>query len=156
MHRNIYSRLAFFFSTFNLSLSDFISILFFCPKQFAWDYLLLVCLPIPLSFYSSQEKGMGITPIEMMDRERACIPKLQIDFLDAIAVPVYRLACNVNNTRTPALLFRWMFPSRKSIFSFSWDLEKMFKLKFIPAVFFYSGKSTLAIWLRWLSVRLFS
>lgn len=106
MHRNIYSRLAFFFSTFNLSLSDFISILFFCPKQFAWGYLLLVCLPIPPSFFSSQEKGMGITPIEMMDRERACIPKLQIDFLDAIAVPVYRLACNVNNTRTPALLFR--------------------------------------------------
>lgn len=26
----------------------------------------------------------------MMDRERACIPKLQIDFLDAIALPVYR------------------------------------------------------------------
>lgn len=108
MHRNIYSRLAFFFSTFNLSLSDFISILFFCPNQFAWDYLLLAyCLfaNSPL-FFSSQEKGMGITPIEMMDRERACIPKLQIDFLDAIAVPVYRLACNVNNTRTPALLFR--------------------------------------------------
>jgi len=48
---------------------------------------------------------MGITPIEMMDRERACIPKLQIDFLDAIAVPVYRLAGNVKNTRTPALPF---------------------------------------------------
>ena len=59
----------------------------------------------PLFFFSSQEKGMGITPIEMMDRERACIPKLQIDFLDAIAVPVYRLAGNVKNTRTPALLY---------------------------------------------------
>lgn len=34
---------------------------------------------------------MGITPSEMMDRDRACIPKLQIDFLDAIALPVYRL-----------------------------------------------------------------
>ncbi|XP_078368961.1 cGMP-dependent 3',5'-cyclic phosphodiesterase-like [Oculina patagonica] len=38
-----------------------------------------------------KEKHMGITPMEMMDRERACIPKLQIDFLDAIALPVYRL-----------------------------------------------------------------
>lgn len=34
---------------------------------------------------------MGLTPMEMMDRERAVIPKLQIDFLDAIALPVYRL-----------------------------------------------------------------
>lgn len=38
-----------------------------------------------------KEKHMGITPSEMMDRDRACIPKLQIDFLDAIALPVYRL-----------------------------------------------------------------
>lgn len=38
-----------------------------------------------------KEKHMGLTPMEMMDRERACIPKLQIDFLDAIALPVYRL-----------------------------------------------------------------
>ena len=41
-------------------------------------------------FVSFQEKHMGITPSEMMDRDRACIPKLQIDFLDAIALPVYR------------------------------------------------------------------
>ncbi|XP_015766761.1 PREDICTED: cGMP-dependent 3',5'-cyclic phosphodiesterase-like [Acropora digitifera] len=38
-----------------------------------------------------KEKHMGLTPMEMMDRERAVIPKLQIDFLDAIALPVYRL-----------------------------------------------------------------
>ncbi|KXJ08803.1 cGMP-dependent 3',5'-cyclic phosphodiesterase [Exaiptasia diaphana] len=35
------------------------------------------------------EKVMGYTPSEMMDRERACIPKLQIDFLESIAFPVY-------------------------------------------------------------------
>ena len=33
---------------------------------------------------------MGLTPMEMMDRDRACIPKLQIGFLDGIALPVYR------------------------------------------------------------------
>lgn len=38
-----------------------------------------------------KEKHMGLTPMEMMDRERAVIPKLQIDFLDAIALPAYRL-----------------------------------------------------------------
>ncbi|EDO38644.1 predicted protein, partial [Nematostella vectensis] len=37
------------------------------------------------------EKVMGFTPMEMMDRERACIPKLQIDFLENIALPVYKV-----------------------------------------------------------------
>lgn len=37
------------------------------------------------------EKAMGNTPNLMMDRERACVPKLQIDFLDTIALPCYRL-----------------------------------------------------------------
>ena len=36
------------------------------------------------------EKAMGKRPLDMMDRERACIPDLQIDFLDHICVPLFR------------------------------------------------------------------
>ena len=36
------------------------------------------------------EKSLGRTPPEMMDREKARIPDLQIGFLDHIALPVYR------------------------------------------------------------------
>ena len=36
------------------------------------------------------EKALGKNPLEMMDREKACIPELQISFLDNIAAPVYR------------------------------------------------------------------
>ncbi|BFZ24366.1 hypothetical protein BsWGS_27405 [Bradybaena similaris] len=37
------------------------------------------------------EKALGKNPMEMMDRERACVPELQISFLDNIAFPVYRI-----------------------------------------------------------------
>ncbi|KAK6975349.1 cGMP-dependent 3p 5p-cyclic phosphodiesterase [Biomphalaria glabrata] len=37
------------------------------------------------------EKALGKNPMEMMDRERACIPELQISFLDNIAAPVYKI-----------------------------------------------------------------
>nr|XP_006820514.1 PREDICTED: cGMP-dependent 3',5'-cyclic phosphodiesterase-like [Saccoglossus kowalevskii] len=37
------------------------------------------------------EKAMGNNPIEMMDREKACIPELQINFLDTIAHPVFQI-----------------------------------------------------------------
>ena len=33
---------------------------------------------------------MGYKPSEMMDRDRACIPKLQIDFIDGVVHPTYR------------------------------------------------------------------
>jgi cGMP-dependent 3',5'-cyclic phosphodiesterase len=36
------------------------------------------------------EKAMGNKPVESMDRERAYIPTLQTEFLDGIALPVYR------------------------------------------------------------------
>lgn len=36
------------------------------------------------------EKAMGNKPTESMDRERACIPSLQIQFIDHIVVPVYK------------------------------------------------------------------
>ncbi|CAG5118536.1 unnamed protein product, partial [Candidula unifasciata] len=37
------------------------------------------------------EKALGKKPLEMMDREKACVPDLQISFLDNIAFPVYRI-----------------------------------------------------------------
>ena len=37
------------------------------------------------------EKAMGNKPVESMDREKAFIPTLQIQFLDHIVIPVYRL-----------------------------------------------------------------
>uniref|UniRef100_A0A183D9E3 PDEase domain-containing protein n=1 Tax=Gongylonema pulchrum TaxID=637853 RepID=A0A183D9E3_9BILA len=35
------------------------------------------------------EKQMGNRPLEMMDRDRACVPKLQLEFMDTIALPVF-------------------------------------------------------------------
>ncbi|KAK2176621.1 hypothetical protein NP493_652g04022 [Ridgeia piscesae] len=37
------------------------------------------------------EKSLGRDPLLMMDREKACIPELQIGFLESIALPVYSL-----------------------------------------------------------------
>ena len=42
---------------------------------------------------------MGNDPSEMMDRERAFIPKLQIQFLDDIALPVYRCVARSSPAR---------------------------------------------------------
>jgi len=42
------------------------------------------------------EKAMGNKPVESMDRERACIPSLQIQFLDHIVVPVYRTLADLH------------------------------------------------------------
>jgi len=36
------------------------------------------------------EKAMGNKPVEMMDREKACIPSLQIPFYNDIVIPVFR------------------------------------------------------------------
>uniref|UniRef100_A0A8C8SLK1 Phosphodiesterase n=1 Tax=Pelusios castaneus TaxID=367368 RepID=A0A8C8SLK1_9SAUR len=37
------------------------------------------------------EKAMGNRPMEMMDREKAYIPELQISFMEHIAMPIYKL-----------------------------------------------------------------
>ncbi|CAL4063774.1 unnamed protein product [Meganyctiphanes norvegica] len=37
------------------------------------------------------EKAMGNEPVEMMDRDKAFIPELQLGFLDEVAVPVYQI-----------------------------------------------------------------
>ena len=36
------------------------------------------------------EKALGRNPMEMMDRERASIPDLQIGFIDHIVLPAFR------------------------------------------------------------------
>ena len=43
-----------------------------------------------------QEKAEGLTPNEMMDRDRAYIPQLQVQFIDSVALPVYRYVLNNN------------------------------------------------------------
>ena len=47
---------------------------------------------IYMEFFSQGdlEKEMGNRPVESMDREKACIPKLQIEFISDIVIPVYR------------------------------------------------------------------
>ena len=57
-----------------------------CCLMFAWQEL------IYQEFFSQgdKEKKFGRTPIEMMDREKAYIPELQIGFLDGIASPVFK------------------------------------------------------------------
>lgn len=42
-----------------------------------------------------REKEMGLSPIANMDREKACVPKVQISFMEHIAEPVYTLLSKV-------------------------------------------------------------
>jgi len=42
------------------------------------------------------EKAMGNKPVESMDREKAFIPTLQIQFLDHIVIPVYRTLADLD------------------------------------------------------------
>lgn len=35
------------------------------------------------------EKAMGVDPMDMMDRDKAKIPNLQVEFLTHIVIPVY-------------------------------------------------------------------
>ncbi|XP_072333561.1 cGMP-dependent 3',5'-cyclic phosphodiesterase isoform X5 [Scyliorhinus torazame] len=41
------------------------------------------------------EKAMGNNPLEMMDREKAFVPELQISFMEHIAMPTYELLKNL-------------------------------------------------------------
>lgn len=38
---------------------------------------------------------MGISPPEMMDRSKACIPDLQLEFLDTVVRPTYEILSNI-------------------------------------------------------------
>ncbi|KAK6030623.1 3'5'-cyclic nucleotide phosphodiesterase [Ostertagia ostertagi] len=41
------------------------------------------------------EKQMGASPMEMMDRDRAAVPKIQLDFMDTVALPVFEMAISL-------------------------------------------------------------
>ena len=56
-----------------------------------------------------QERSIGRDPAEMMDRERAVIPDLQVVFLDTIALPVYRSSTSLTvlfTSYNPHILIR--------------------------------------------------
>lgn len=38
---------------------------------------------------------MGIAPNEMMDRQKACIPELQIEFISTVVSPTFELLSNI-------------------------------------------------------------
>ena len=42
------------------------------------------------------EKSLGRDPLLMMDREKACIPELQVGFLESIALPLYSYVSIIN------------------------------------------------------------
>lgn len=48
---------------------------------------------------------MGNRPSEMMDREKAYIPELQISFMEHIAMPIYKSVTINNHIRTSGLTF---------------------------------------------------
>ncbi|CAJ0581079.1 unnamed protein product, partial [Mesorhabditis spiculigera] len=60
-------------------------------KEF--HYSKMIAESVYCEFFSQGdlEKQMGDPPVEMMDRERAFVPQLQIDFLDNVAMPVYEM-----------------------------------------------------------------
>ncbi|VDP13464.1 unnamed protein product [Onchocerca flexuosa] len=51
------------------------------------------------------EKQMGNCPLEMMDRDRACVPKLQLEFMDTIAVPVFEQLLPESKSTYESMLF---------------------------------------------------
>ncbi|XP_057313271.1 cGMP-dependent 3',5'-cyclic phosphodiesterase-like isoform X1 [Hydractinia symbiolongicarpus] len=57
-----------------------------------WESAIQVSDLLYAEFFSQgdQEKSLGYTPIEMMDREKASIPELQLEFLSKIAYPIYK------------------------------------------------------------------
>ncbi|KAJ8297685.1 hypothetical protein KUTeg_024216 [Tegillarca granosa] len=62
-----------------------------------WDKTKHIADLIYREFFSQgdMEKSLGKEPTEMMDRERARIPTLQISFLDNIALPVYKVLSDI-------------------------------------------------------------
>lgn len=41
------------------------------------------------------EKQMGLSPKEMMDRQKACVPELQIEFISTVVRPSFEILVNV-------------------------------------------------------------
>lgn len=61
----------------------FIPVLYMCVCVLG---VYLTCV----TYLCVQEKAMGNRPSEMMDREKAYIPELQISFMEHIAMPIYK------------------------------------------------------------------
>lgn len=38
---------------------------------------------------------MGLAPNQMMDRQKACIPELQIEFISTVIKPTYEILCKL-------------------------------------------------------------
>lgn len=38
---------------------------------------------------------MGLRPDKMMDRQRACIPRLQIEFLNTVILPTFKILAQI-------------------------------------------------------------
>jgi cGMP-dependent 3',5'-cyclic phosphodiesterase len=57
-----------------------------------WPLSKAVAANIYTEFFSQGdlEKAMGNRPQLMMDRERACVPQLQLDFFDTVALPIFQ------------------------------------------------------------------
>ena len=66
-----------------------------CAMCKSWDMAKMVAELIYSEFFSQGdlEKALGVTPSEMMDRDRAFIPEQQLSFIDNIAEPVYKYVC---------------------------------------------------------------
>ncbi|CAI5445895.1 unnamed protein product [Caenorhabditis angaria] len=41
------------------------------------------------------EAEIGVTPLEMMDREKAFVPQVQLEFLDSIGLPVFKMLAEI-------------------------------------------------------------
>lgn len=41
------------------------------------------------------ERQIGLSPNAMMDRQRACVPQIQIDFIDACVYPTFSVLSNL-------------------------------------------------------------
>lgn len=41
------------------------------------------------------EKQMGLAPNQMMDRQNACIPELQLEFIGTVVRPTYEMLCSL-------------------------------------------------------------
>ncbi|XP_059616189.1 cGMP-dependent 3',5'-cyclic phosphodiesterase-like isoform X2 [Phlebotomus argentipes] len=49
------------------------------------------------------EKEMGLSPKEMMDRQKACIPELQIEFITTVVRPTFEILAHIFPEITPCL-----------------------------------------------------
>ncbi|VDQ07291.1 unnamed protein product [Trichobilharzia regenti] len=58
----------------------------------SWSNTVYVAKLIYEEFFhqGDMEKSLGHNPVDSMDRERACVPNLQIAFLDYIITPLYK------------------------------------------------------------------